>query len=66
MLINVVDDAQWTVMSHIRANNILERGAGREEHAQYIERLHVERKYNSQISQFIAIVSIYFKSFEIY
>ncbi len=59
VLINVVDDAQQIVTSHMHKQDI----EGCEEQAQYIERLRVHRKYNSWISQFIVIVSIYFKKF---
>ncbi len=55
ILINIVDDAQYIVMSRIH-EQYTEKC---EELAQYIERLCVCRKYNSWISQFIVILSIY-------
>ncbi len=54
ILINIVDDAQQIVKSHIHKHYIV----GCEEHALYIERLHVYGKYNLRISQFIINVSI--------
>ncbi len=45
---------------HAYTNNILRNAKS---YAQYTERLHVHRKYNSWISQFFVIVSIYVKKF---
>ncbi len=38
---------------------------GCEEHVQYIERLHVHGKYNSQISQFVDAMTIYYDLFNL-